>query len=81
MQGAGYALDSSQVASSSQIPLDGSDSAASPSADSDSYRSFPNTPADTSGAMSEELDEAALVSAYKIVFVSGSLRVHASEPH
>ena len=62
MQGAGSPIDFSPTGSSSQIVLEGSDSATSPGAESDYYRSFPNTPADTTGAMSEELDESARVS-------------------
>ena len=69
MQGAGSPLDLSPGASSSQMTLEGSDSATSPGAESDPYHSFPNTPADTNGAMSEDLDEAALVST-RCVFAS-----------
>lgn len=72
MQGAGYSVDLPPVASGSQIPFDGSDSATSPGAESDPYRSFPNTPADTSGAMSEELDEAVQVRTHNMCFFSGS---------
>ena len=54
--------DPSLVASSSQTRLDDPESATSPGADSDfTLSSFPNTPADTTGAMSEGLDEDTLV--------------------
>lgn len=69
MQGAGSPLDLSPDGSSGRITLEGSDSATSPGAESDPYYSFPNTPADTNGAMSEDLDEAALVSTH-CVFAS-----------
>jgi len=71
MQGAGYFVDLPPVASGSQIPLDGSDSATSPGAESDPYHSFPNTPADTSGAMSEGFDDASQVMTHKMCFFSG----------
>ena len=73
MQGAGSPVDLSPVASSSRTLFEGSDYATSPGADSDPYRSFPNTPANTSGAMSEDLDETTLVR--ECVFFSGSMRV------
>ena len=58
----GSLIDPSQVASSSQTRLEDSESATSPGADSDYYHSSPpDTPADTTGAMSEELSEEALV--------------------
>jgi len=79
MQGAGCSVDLPPVASGSQIPLDGSDSATSPGADSDPYHSFPNTPADTSGAMSEEFDETAQVRIHKMCFCLLVIRVLPSE--
>jgi len=56
-------VDPFQVASSSQASPYDSDYAASPGADSDPY-SFPNTPAGSSRAMSEEYDEDTLVRAH-----------------
>lgn len=64
MRATGSPID--PVASTSQARLDDSESATSPGAESDLYLSFPDTPAETTGAMSEELDEAALVRTHEI---------------
>ena len=76
MEGAGSSADLPPVASGSQIPFEGSDYATSPGADSDPY-----TPADTSGAMSEDLDEAAQVSTYRMHFCLWVMKVHSSESY
>ena len=81
MQGARSSADLPPVASGSKIPPESPDSATSPGAESDPYRSFPNTPADTNGAMSEELDGAAQVSAHKMRLCLWVMRVYSTEPY
>ena len=58
VQSAGSSVDFSPVASGSGTRVEDSGSAASTGAESDSYSSFHDTPADTTGAHSREFDTA-----------------------
>ena len=73
-QGAGSPDHLSPTVLGSQIIPESSDSATSPGADSDPYRSYPNTPGYSNGAMSDEFETAQV--SRKREFVSGSARVH-----
>lgn len=77
VQGAGSSVDLPPVASGSKIPLENSDSATSPGAESDPYRSFPDTSADTNGATSGD----AQVSTHRTRSRLSVMMVHSPEPY